>query len=101
MKKRDRIERAVASLYTEERVGPWRMNEARFIEVVGKLIYAEAAYQRVQVRRIVQQKRKLAGIRTAYQRDRETKGKVISAYTLACDDILSALQPCWTAKGKP
>jgi hypothetical protein len=53
MTKPDRITRAVAKLYLEERVGPWHMNEARFIEVVGNLLRREAAYQRARMRKIV------------------------------------------------
>ena len=56
--------------------------------------------QHAKVRRMVKGQRDKGKDRTTYQSKRETGCAVISAYTLACDDILAALDRMKQGKGK-
>lgn len=56
--------------------------------LVVKLLRAERAW----MVRLVTRLRAKARLRTYYQRHYMTEGKVVSAYTLACDDLLAALK---------
>ena len=83
MTKPDRIARAV------EREFPNFYSNSKH-DII-KLLRREAAYQRTRVQKIIRQLRHNGKQRTTYQANREASCAVISAYTLACDDLLAAL----------
>jgi hypothetical protein len=85
MIKPDRIARAVEQL---EGCDPCCVHR----EAVITLLRREAVYQRARVQKIIRRLRHKGKQRTTYQANREARCAVISAYTLACDDLLAALK---------
>jgi hypothetical protein len=84
MKKPDRFEQLVGKHRHIARDG------------MGYILLEETAHHLMRLQhlayvRLVGKLRHAGKVRTAYQGNREAKCAVISAYTLACDDLLAAL----------